>query len=58
MISKKNIQLPKDISKQEEIVNILDKMSNYCNNINDWLNQELELREKLYKYYLNKLLTF
>jgi restriction endonuclease S subunit len=33
-------------------------MSDYCNNINDWLKKELQLREKQYKYYLNKLLTF
>ena len=53
-----DVHFPKDISKQEEIINILDKMSDYCNNINDWLEKELNLREKQYKYYLNKLLTF
>ncbi len=42
------------IDVQEEIVRILDKFTE----LNKELNKELNAREKQYKYYLNKLLTF
>lgn len=54
MISKINIHFPKDISKQEDIVNKLDTMNNYI----DKLNNEYNLVDKQIKYYTNKLMSF
>ncbi len=50
-----NLKIPiPPIDVQEEIVTILDKFTE----LNKELNKELNAREKQYKYYLNKLLTF
>lgn len=46
------------LSIQNKIVEILDKFSNLVDNLNDGLPKEIELRQKQYKYYLNKLLSF
>ncbi len=46
------------IEKQAEIINLLDKFDSYCNDISQGLPAEIELRQKQYEYYRNKLLTF
>ena len=47
--------LPKQ--QQNEIVNILDKIDNFINNISEGLPAEIELRKKQYEYYRDKLLN-
>ena len=54
-LSNFKIKVP-SLETQQKIVNILDKMNTYCNDVNDWLLKEYNLLEKQYKYYLNKLL--
>ena len=49
-----DVKFPKDISKQEDIVNKLDTMNNYINE----LNNEYNLADKQKRYYINKLLAF
>ena len=46
------------IDKQIEIINILDKFDEYCNDLTKGLPAEIEARQKQYEYYRNKLLTF
>lgn len=46
------------IEKQNEIVKILDELNKYTNLINEEINKEIELLNKLYDYYFIKLLTF
>lgn len=57
-VSKKlfaNIEIPvPSLSKQQEIVNKLDKFEELIEN----LKEEFELRKKQYEYYREKLLTF
>ncbi|MDY6126710.1 restriction endonuclease subunit S [Anaerococcus sp.] len=43
---------------QEYVVSILDKFDMLVNNINDGLPKEIELRQKQYEYYREKLLDF
>ena len=43
---------------QEQIVNILDRFEKLCNDISEGLPAEIELRQKQYEYYRDKLLTF
>ena len=44
--------------EQEKIVTLLDKFDAYCNDITQGLPAEIELRQKQYEYYRDKLLTF
>lgn len=43
---------------QEYIVSILDKFNTIVNNISQELPKEIELRQKQYEYYRDKLLDF
>ena len=44
--------------EQEKIVSILDKFDKLINNITGCLPAEIEMRQKQYEYYRDKLLTF
>ncbi|QJG66491.1 hypothetical protein HGG64_02135 [Mycoplasma phocoeninasale] len=61
-VSKKrilNIEIPiPPIEIQKEIVETLDKLSSYIDKLNNELLKEIELRDKQYQYYFNKLLDF
>src|SRR5699024_8583107 len=46
------------IEEQERIVSILDKFDTLVNSISEGLPKEIELRQKQYEYYRNKLLSF
>ncbi|EGV09786.1 type I restriction modification DNA specificity domain protein [Parvimonas sp. oral taxon 393 str. F0440] len=46
------------IKVQEHIVSILDKFDSIVNNISKGLPKEIELRQKQYEYYREKLLSF
>ena len=46
------------IEIQNEIVNILDNFETLVNDIRQGLPREIELRQKQYEYYREKLLTF
>ena len=46
------------IKVQEHIVSILDKFDDIVNNISIGLPKEIELRQKQYEYYREKLLSF
>ena len=46
------------IETQKQIVEIIDKFNNICNSISTGLPAEIELRQKQYEYYRNKLLAF
>lgn len=46
------------IDRQKKIADILDKFEEYCTDISKVLPAEIELRQKQYEYYRNKLLTF
>ena len=53
------IQIPiPPLSKQKEIVAILDKFDALVNDISTGLPAEIEARRKQYEYYRNQLLTF
>ncbi len=56
-ITKAIIPLP-PLEKQKEIVEILDRFDNLCNDISKGLPAEIEARQKQYEYYRDKLLTF
>lgn len=43
---------------QERIVQVLDNFDAVCNNLNIGLPKEIELRQKQYEYFREKLLTF
>lgn len=43
---------------QEYVVSILDKFESLINDINEGLPKEIELRQKQYEYYRDKLLDF
>lgn len=51
------IDLP-SIDEQKKIVETLDKFDAYCNDLTEGLPAEIEARQKQYKYYRNKLLSF
>ena len=57
MIGDFMISLP-PLNEQQRIVNLLDKFDSYCNSITNGLHAEIELRQKQYEYYREKLLTF
>ena len=46
------------LGKQKEIVEILDRFDNLCNDISDGLPAEIEARQKQYEFYRDKLLNF
>ncbi|WP_427867184.1 restriction endonuclease subunit S [Mycoplasmopsis arginini] len=46
------------IEVQNKIVEILDRLETYIQDIKNGLPKEIEERKKQYKYYLNKLLNF
>lgn len=46
------------IKVQEHIVSILDKFDTLVNDISQGLPKEIELRQKQYEYYREKLLSF
>ncbi len=43
---------------QSRIVQVLDNFDSVCNDLNIGLPKEIELRQKQYEYFLEKLLTF
>lgn len=43
---------------QQRIVDILDRFDTLCNDISSGLPAEIEMRQKQYEYYRDKLLTF
>ena len=54
-----NILIPlPPLSEQERIVSILDRFDKLCHDIREGLPAEIELRQKQYEYYRDKLLTF
>ena len=46
------------LSVQEHVVSILDKFDNLVNDVKEGLPKEIELRQKQYEYYREKLLDF
>ena len=46
------------IEEQRRIVNILDRFDELCNDISEGLPAEIEMRQKQYEYYRDKLLSF
>lgn len=46
------------LEEQERILSILDKFDTLTNSISEGLPKEIELREKQYAYYRDRLLTF
>jgi type I restriction enzyme S subunit len=55
----KKIQIPlPDINTQKEIANKLDYFRSICKSITNGLPAEIDMRQKQYEYYRNKLLTF
>lgn len=57
VLNKIQIPIP-PISRQQQIVSILDKFEKLTNDISVGLPAEIEARRKQYEYYRNKLLTF
>lgn len=54
-----NLEIPiPPLETQNEIVEILDKMTSYVTELTTELTTELALRRKQYAFYLDKLLTF
>lgn len=51
------IPLP-PLSEQERIVSILDRFDKLCHDIREGLPAEIELRQKQYEHYRDRLLTF
>lgn len=51
------IALP-SFTNQQRIVDILDRFDALCNDITSGLPAEIEMRQKQYEYYRDKLLTF
>lgn len=57
MIKDKPIPLP-SLDIQSRIVQVLDNFDAVCNDLNIGLPKEIELRQKQYEYFRDKLLTF
>lgn len=54
-----NFKLPiPPLAVQQRIVDILDRFDTLCNDISSGLPAEIEMRQKQYEYYRDKLLTF
>ncbi len=45
-------------TEQERIVKVLDSFDSYCNDLSQGLPKEIELRQRQYEYYRDKLLMF
>ena len=56
-VSRVNIPVP-PLEVQQRIVGILDRFDTLCNDISSGLPAEIEMRQKQYEYYRDKLLTF
>ena len=57
--SLKNIIIPvPSLEIQSRIVQVLDNFDTVCNDLNIGLPKEIELRQKQYEYFRDKLLTF
>jgi type I restriction enzyme S subunit len=56
-LAKIKIPIPSP-EEQERIVNILDKFETLTRSISEGLPKEIELRQKQYEYYRDKLLAF
>lgn len=56
-LAKIKIPIPA-LEEQERIVSILDKFDTLVNSISEGLPKEIELRQKQYEYYRDKLLSF
>ncbi len=56
-LAKIKIPIP-SIEEQERIVTILDKFDTLVNSITEGLPKEIELRQKQYEYFRDKLLSF
>lgn len=52
------IPIPKDISEQERIADLLDSFDNLVTDISEGLPAEIKMRHQQYEYYRDKLLTF
>lgn len=46
------------LDEQERIASILDKFDTLCNDLSTGLPAEIEMRQKQYEYYRDKLLSF
>ena len=56
-MKKRMISIP-PMETQQEIVRLLDNLTEKTEELQDKLNEELESRQKQYEYYRDKLLTF
>ena len=57
--SLKNVKIPvPSLEIQSRIVQVLDNFDKVCNDLNIGLPKEIELRQKQYEYFRDKLLTF
>ena len=56
-IRKFKIPVP-SLEIQSRIVQVLDNFDTVCNDLNIGLPKEIELRQKQYEYFRDKLLTF
>lgn len=56
-IGKIKVPVP-SLEQQQRIVDILDRFDTLCNDITSGLPAEIEMRQKQYEYYRDKLLTF
>ena len=57
LVKKYKIPVP-SLEIQSRIVQVLDNFDMVCNNLNIGLSKEIELRQKQYEYFREKLLTF
>lgn len=61
-LNQKNLNMIKiphpTLEKQEQIVSVLNTFEKLCNDIINGLPKEIELRQKQYEYYRDKLLSF
>lgn len=54
-----NIEIPlPSLEVQEHFANVLDNFESICSSLNIGLSAEIELRQKQYEYYRDKLLSF